>query len=75
MLEPEFYSMSTITDNNLPWRWMVCGLHSLSIPIGYNRTYLHVCVRSGYSYNGFMPVLPAEPAPPGVIEQGTGLSP
>ena len=80
MPEPDFYNMNTITQNNLPWRQMVCGLHSISIPIGYNRTYVHVCVRSEYGYNGSMPgaaaqPLRAQPAPPGDVAQDSGHVP
>ena len=75
MPDKEFYNMNTITQHNLPWRQMVCGLHSISIPIGYNRTYVHVCVRSEYSYNGSMPGAAAEHAPPGDVAQNSGHVP
>ena len=44
MPEIDYYSMNTLTEINLSWRQMVHWLYSISIPIGYNRTYLHVFV-------------------------------
>ena len=44
MPDPDYYSMNTLTEHNLPWRRTVCGLHSISISIGYNRTCVHMCV-------------------------------
>ena len=46
MPDKEYYNMNTLTTHNLPWREMVCALHSISISIGYNRTCVHMCVRS-----------------------------
>ena len=71
----EYYNMNTLTTHNLPWREMVCGLHSISIPIGYNRTYVHVCVRSEHSYNRSMPGAAAQHAPPGDVEPNSGHVP
>ena len=75
MPDPDYYSMNTLTELNLPWRRTVCGLHSISISIGYNRTCVHVCVRSEYGYDGTMAGAAAEHAPRGEVEPNSGPAP
>ena len=75
MPDKDYYSMNTLTEHNPPWRQTVCGLHSISISIGYNRTCVHVCVRSEYGYDGTMAGAAAEHGTRGEVEPNSGPAP